>query len=181
MVVEIFEQENRGVNVAEDGVEARDWVACIARSRLALLGLGAELNHTLAARPDVKRLVPLLGDLEQPLLEPLFFPRHNINDRVASADKHLELVRGSIGGRGRLGLRGGSRRPRFATPLPGEQRPAPVHTHRFWHHSVSLARDASWTWDSFKPLIRSSKRFIRSSDVGIVASTAASAPVIPKA
>ena len=145
---------------------------------LPALGLGAELDHALAARPDVQRLVPLLGDLEQPLLEPLFLPGHHVDDRVAGADQHLELVGRPLrrpadgcglaaggcaaGPRLRGGPRGvaGGRCPFIPTGSGIIRSP--------WLRTIRGRLDPA-----FRPLIRSSRRFIRSSDVGIVASTAA--------
>ena len=109
VVVQVLEQEDRRVDMAEHGVEARDRVARVARAGLASLRVGAELDDALAARPDVQRLVPPLGDLEQPLLEPLLLPGHDVDDRVAGADQDLELV-GRPRRRSRAGAAAGVRR-----------------------------------------------------------------------
>ncbi len=165
----------------EHGVEARDRVAGVARARLGPLRLGAELDHPLGARPDVELLVPLLGDLGEPLLEPLLLPAHHVDDRVAGADQHLQLVGRSLrrsaavcGGAavgvrlparlagssgGLLSIRSRQVRSSFAAPRPGMSDFGPGR-------AVAIRSSGV---DPLRPI------------VGIVASNSTSGPVIPKA
>ena len=96
VIVQVFEKEDARFDITEHGVEPRDRVAGVSRSGLAPLGFGPELDHALAARPDVQRLVPLLGDLEQALFEAFFFPGHHVDDGIAGTDQYLELVGGPL-------------------------------------------------------------------------------------
>ena len=117
-------------------------LAAIAAGHPVPLRVGAELHHALAARPDVQGLVPLPGDLEQPLLEPLLLPGDDVDDRIPGADQHLELVGRPSGGRGRRrgrGLRHNGGWPRLAAKGRVGRRMVSVHPHWLGNHSFSSA------------------------------------------
>ena len=101
--MKIFEQIDGGLQLVDHGIERGQRIGGVAAARFAVLCVAAGFHDALRDRPDEQVLVSRGGDFAQAALDPFFFPRDDIHDRVTSADQHIKLLLGGQTARGGAG------------------------------------------------------------------------------